>query len=392
MRPRPPGLPASSPAGYLAAAMAPAAPLRLTDVDVAPPGLARAAHGLAHQAPLRFARRVLEVGGEVALARLRDATLRTGPDPARLLRVEPGALAGPIRAPALYVHYAPDGAVSAMVRRQLELWREAGFDPVFVTTSPAIPEADWAAARARAALVVHRANLGRDFGAWCDLAPLVRDRFGATAEELLLANDSVLGPIRPLGPVVAALRSGGEGVFGLTESLQGGAHLQSYCVLARGRAAVADLLGFLGGMRLSVSKWLVVQRGELSLARAMRARGHRVAALFGHARLLDAVLGDGAARAALLALHPRLAARAASLPEPDRTAALRQALTAAPLNPTHHLWRPLVTGLGFPFVKTELVRRNPGGLPGVADWPEVVGAESPVALPLLEAHLRAIGP
>jgi hypothetical protein len=372
-----------------------ALPLLLTDLRAPPPGLARAAHGLAHQAPLRFARRVAEVGAEVALARIRDARLATGPDPRRLLRVEEGEGApagGRAASVALYVHFSASGAVSALVRRQLELWREAGFAVVFVTTAPSVPEEDWRAVRSRAALLVQRANLGRDFGAWCDLAPLVRERFAASAEEVLLANDSVLGPIRPLGPVVAALRAGGEGVFGLTESLQGGAHLQSYCVLARGRAAVADLLGFLAGMRLSTSKWLVVQRGELSLARSMLARGHRVAALFGYGRLLDAVLADPEERAALLALHPRLAEQVAAIPDPAQGEAMRRALLAAPLNPTHHLWRPLVRRLGFPFLKTELVRRNPGRLPGVARWPALVGEDAPVGRGMIESHLRALGP
>lgn len=364
-------------------------PLLLTDISQRPPGLGRATHGLAHQAPLRFARRVLDVGVEVAAARLVDAFRPTGPDPRRLLRLEEGETAGaaphPPRGVALYVHYAASGAVSEMVLRQLDLWRQEGFAVVFVSMAPALPEAAWQAVRRRAALAVQRANFGRDFGAWCDLAGLVGERWPGT-EELLLANDSVLGPIRPLTPVVAALRGGGEGVFGLTESLQGGPHLQSYCVLARGRAAVADLLGFLGGIRLSVSKWLVVQRGELALARHMLSRGHRVAALFGYARLLEAALADPEEREWLRRIHPRLAARAAT-PE-----AMRAALLAAPLNPTHHLWRALVRRMGFPYLKTELVRRNPGRLPGVEAWRALVGPDAPCGATTIAAHLAAIGP
>jgi hypothetical protein len=370
----------------------PPTPLLLTDLRIDPPGLARAAHGLAHQEPLRFARRVVEVGAEVALARLRDAFRPQGPDPRRLLRVEAGEVP-PGRSLALYVHYSGSGVVSAMVRRQLELWRDAGFATVFITMAPSVPEADWAAVRALTALVVQRANFGRDFGAWCDLVPLLRERFAvAGMEELLLANDSVLGPIRPFAPVVAALRSGGPGVFGLTESHQGGTHLQSYGVLARGGPAVADLLGFLGGLRLSVSKWLVVQRGELSLARHMLGRGHRVAALFGYAPLLDATLSDTAERDALLALHPRLAAQVASAAGDEaRAAAMREVLLAAPLNPTHHLWRALVRRMGFPYLKTELVRRNPGRLPGIEAWPDLVVGDSPVDSTMIAEHLATMG-
>ena len=59
-------------------------------------------------------------------------------------------------------------------------------------------------------------------------------------------------------------------------------------------------------MRMSHSKWLVVQRGELRLARWMRGRGHRVAALFGYRRLVAAALADPAERAQLAASHPLL--------------------------------------------------------------------------------------
>lgn len=354
-------------------------PYRLTDLEIAGPGARRALHGLAHQQPLRFARRVGEVGAEVALAAVRDALAPPRADP--ILRLEPGAVAcEPSDPVALYVHYSASGRISPMVRRQLATYREAGFAIVFISMADAIPAADWAAAAADCALLVQRRNFGLDFGAWHDLAPEVARRW-PQAPELLLANDSVLGPIRPMAPVLAALRGGGEGLFGMTESRQGGVHLQSYVLLACGQGAVADLLVFLRDLRLSVSKWLVVQRGELALARHMAARGHRVAALFGYRWLVAAALADPAERAYLLALHPRLAA--------DPAVAARQ-LWTWPLNPTSHFWQAIVRRKGFPFLKTELIRRNPGRLPGVADWPTLVGPDAPCPPAMVAEHLRLL--
>lgn len=51
-----------------------------------------------------------------------------------------------------------------------------------------------------------------------------------------------------------------------------------------------------------------------------------------------------------------------------------EALHLYPLNPCHHLWRVLVERLGFPYHKTELVLRNPGRLPGVSAWRELLPA------------------
>jgi hypothetical protein len=100
----------------------------------------------------------------------------------------------------------------------------------------------------------------------------------------------------------------------------------------------------------------------------MLARGHRVAALFGYDRIAGALRPDD-----LRPLGPRFA-------EPD-------AVDRYPLNPTHHLWRVLIERFGFPFLKTELVQRNPERLPGVDAWPALV--DGPTRR-LLDEHLGAI--
>ena len=192
---------------------------------------------------------------------------------------------------ALYVHYAATGRISDMVRFQLAQLSNLGFGIVFISMAANIPEDDWQAVRQVCALVAQRRNFGLDFGAWRDLLPEVRRRW-PVLDELMLANDSVLGPVRPLAPVIAAMRAGGDGLFGLTESLQGGAHLQSYMLLARGQTVVGDLMGFVGRLYISHSKWLLVQMGEVRLARWMRRRGHRVAALFGYDRVVRVAVAD----------------------------------------------------------------------------------------------------
>ena len=365
---------------------APPIPYALSDLSPQDPGLQRAIHGYSTAGTWRrLAFRVGQVGLEIAGALPQDVVraLRGGAPPLR--RLEPGVDPRPgAGAVALYVHYAASGTVSDMVRRQLAMLAEAGFALVFISMAETVPEEDWQAARQHCALVAQRRNFGRDFGAWQDLAAEAWRRWpGAT--ELLLANDSVLGPILPLPPVLDALRAGGAGLFGLTESIQGGPHLQSYFLLARGAAATADLFGFLAAMRMSHSKWLVVQRGELRLARWMRGRGHRVAALFGYRRLVAAALAEPAERARLAGYHPALRELEQLAP-----AAREALLLGQPLNPTHHFWHALVRRLGFPFLKTELIRRNPGRLPGIEAWPDLVSPDAPCPVPVIEAHLRVM--
>ncbi len=305
----------------------------LTDIAPHAGGLPRLLHGLPLHAPLRSLTRAMRVGAELASAGVLD---RIAPLHGNVLEEATGAQ--PVRhgALALYLHWSPGGHISAMVRRQVALWHDCGFDVVFVTNATP-PAADWDAVAQHCVLRLRRSNVGRDFGAWRDAAAVALARFPMPSE-ILLANDSVLGPFRPIAPLVDAWRAGGDGLFGMTESHGGGAHLQSYALLARGGGAVASMLAHLADLRDSRSKWRIVQRGEIGLTQRMLREGHRCAALFGHGTLN---------------VHVQRPVR-------------------QPVNPTHHLWRVLIEQAGYPFIKTDLVRRNPARLPGVERWADCV--------------------
>lgn len=314
---------------------------------------------LAVRAPLRIVRRLGEVFWEAGTAALMD---RLAPQRSEIIEASEGCAPS---APSIviYAHWSPNGCISRMVYRQLRFWREAGFACVFITSSNP-PAEDWGAVAADTALRIRRTNAGRDFGAWRDAAVLVQQHFGIP-EELLLANDSVVGPFFPLRPIVDALRAHGDGLFGLTESLGRGAHLQSYALLGRGKKAVAEMLVHLASLKISRSKWQLVQRGEIGLSERMMRAGVPCWALFGQERL--AALASATTRKRIAPRH--------SGPE---------AFARVPFNPCHHLWQELVECMGYPFLKTDLICRNPGKLPGVENWRRIVPAEE---LPIIDEHL-----
>ena len=328
---------------------------------VRPQTASRWLHGLGTKPLHRYAWRLASVSGELALAAVGDRFAGQAP---AVLEVAAGRAAMPGRALALYVHWSPNGAISAMVRRQVALWRAQGFGVVFISNA-APPAADWDAIAEDSVLRVRRRNLGHDFGAWRDALALAVPRFGQP-EELLLANDSVLGPFRPLGPLVAGWRAAGQGLFGMTESLAGGPHLQSYLLLARGVRAVAAVAAHLAAQHNSRSKWRVVQRGEIGLSRRLVGLDLPVGALFDYPTLCRHT--DTAWRATL---GPRFAQPAA--------------LLRYPLNPTHHLWRPLVEAMGFPYLKRELLRQLPGARTPGAEWRRFVPAAE---AGLIDAHME----
>ncbi len=267
----------------------------------------------------------------------------------------------------LFLHWSPDGQVSAMVRRQMALWREQGFTVVFISNAK-VPAADWDAVGEYASLLIQRGNAGRDFGAWRDAYPIATRYFGVP-NELLLANDSVLGPVRPIAPIVEAWRRAGEGVFGMTESMAPKPHLQSYLLLARGERAVGSVVRHLLRFQNSRSKWWIVRTGEIALSSRVIADGLQCGAVFGYAETCRAI--DPVTR---------------------RELGLRFAEDATPqhwpLNPTIHLWRPLVERLGFPYLKRDLLRAMPDALASSAPWRPLV-TNSDAAL--ITDHLRIMG-
>lgn len=332
----------------------------------------RAAIGQGRQSIAALARAAVTLGTDIAENR-RDPA-------ARLIRVEgaPGTGGSLL----LYAHFVRHGGVSPMVLLQLREYARLGFRVVFITGA-ALPEADWRAVCEVADAAVQRRNFGLDFGAWSDALRTVLAG-QESWDELLLANDSVIGPLRPLDPVLARLRAAGDGVFGLTEGVQHGSHLQSYFVLARGHAATSAVVRFLRGLTLSDSKSRTIRRGELGLSRKIRQAGLPLAAMHGYAELERLAAGSPAARESLAVTAPGLAR---VLHATGRSFPLRRAMLDMPLNPMHHFAALLVHALRFPFVKTELLLANPVRVPEALDWHELIPADASCGAALAYDHL-----
>ncbi|WP_139281450.1 hypothetical protein [Muricoccus roseus] len=336
----------------------------------------------------RFRNSLLRAALSLLTERLRAARLdfaqRLDGGP-RIRSIRPGAV--PLdgaRRVAIYIHYAPVPAVSRMVLAQVDAYRDQGFAVVFVSMSPGLPADALPGLEARCALVVERRNYGLDFGAWHDVLPEVLAR-APRPSELLLVNDSLCGPFRTLAPAMEAMRAAPEGLYGLTENLAPAPHLQSYFLLARGERAVADMAAFLLRHRVTADKRRTIRAGEVGLSAWMRGHGHPVAAWCGYERVEATALRSPAARRRVRMLYPSLFDGLAE----DDVAGMRAALRQRPLNATHLFWRELVEDLGFPFIKTDLLLRNPLGIADDLAWAGLLEAEEDAAV--IAEHLALLG-
>jgi len=272
----------------------------------------------------------------------------------------------------LFMHYDGRGRVRRQLLDYMRALAATGRCVVFVSNARRLqPEAAAALQEICAAVIVRR-NIGYDFGAWADaIAHLGLPR--AETEEVILANDSVFGPLRPLGDMLNRLDYTKADVWGLTESWQTLYHLQSF-FLAFGPAALRSeaFARFWRGVRPVPSKSFIIKTYEIGVTQALVKGGLRCLALWTYEDLIKRA--DQAELQKLLAkgdndinsLDPMQVVRRRHMLRIREAVAQRTAL-----NPTSDLWRQLLLS-GFPFIKRELLRLNPTRVEDVVDWVEIV--------------------
>jgi lipopolysaccharide biosynthesis protein len=145
---------------------------------------------------------------------------------------------------ALIAHFDPQGMVDPYVLYYAKSLREAGYDIALCTARELT--LDDSVLKVLDA-VVARQGRGYDFASWKAAMGALPGIRGAS--EILLTNDSVFGPIYPMGPVFSAMGGLACDFWGLVESPLGRPHLQSFFIaLLAGAVAHEALWEFFGSV------------------------------------------------------------------------------------------------------------------------------------------------
>lgn len=229
---------------------------------------------------------------------------------------------------ALLAYWSPEGAVAPYVLAYLRQLKELGYRTVFCAGIEPGPQQTLARI---CDAVVWRECPGYDFTSWKAALEAFPSLFDA--EELLLTNDSVFGPLCPLAPLHQGMAHVACDFWGLLESHEALPHLQSYYLVFRKKALRHPAFAaFWDAVESNADKRQIIQRCEIPLALWLALHG----------------------------LVPGVCIPAASLPQTNA-------------NPAHYFWRQLITRYGFPFLKRDLLRaaRNHPHLHG---WQNVLQA------------------
>lgn len=240
----------------------------------------------------------------------------------------------------VFAHFNKQGRIEPWTQHYLRTLHRSRFATILVSTSPHLEPGDVAAISPFCDAILHRKNSGYDFGSWRAGLEYIEYRMWPSAT-VLICNDSVLGPLVDLEPILRRFEASGDAVWGLTENREVRPHLQSYFLLFRGDCfAIREFRRFWGAIRMKADKEGIVLRYEIGLTDLLRRLKLSWRAAF---------------PSAAVERHPGW------YPHPPGTT-----------NQTLFLWDTLLREYSFPFVKRILLNGYVEQIPSVTGWPAVV--------------------
>lgn len=284
----------------------------------------------------------------------------------------------------VFVHYDRHDRVDDYVLYYLDSARACFEYIVFVSTS-VLSGTEIEKVQKRVDKLICRENVGYDFYSYkVGLEEVSRNGLDSYFE-VVLCNDSVYGPLYPLAEMLAAMKDLDVDFWGVTDSTDIHHHLQSYFLAFRKKALLSPAFkNFWNDLRIETEKWEIIRKYEVGLTSTLESAGLKNAAFV----KLDELFVQTHKRLFLLRLRKMF-----RMPVRDVLKKLSKILAniqaASAVNPTHLLWRELITKKRMPFIKIGLLRDNPMGL-SIEDYERVIRDNTSYDVSLIRKHLARI--
>jgi lipopolysaccharide biosynthesis protein len=283
------------------------------------------------------------------------------------------------RSEAVYAHFDRHGIIHDYVHEQLRALVAAGFRITFVSNAPEFPQTSVAEISNSCRQILWRRNAGYDFGAYKDGIKAVGDL--DQVDRLLLMNDSIYGPFYPLTQILAAVDPLQTDFWGITDSWELAYHIQSYfMIFFQGALRSPEFRKFWRRFPYVNKKQWVIERGEIGLSQLLVQHKLRASALAPYWRVAEVILNkiNRVDMTALAPAHKEFLERISN-----------HIVRGTPMNQSHFFWETIVVDFGCPFLKRDVIKHNPAGIPYTWRWPEMISKHSSYDLSLIRRHLQA---
>lgn len=184
--------------------------------------------------------------------------------------------------------YQPNG-IPETVYYLLNAIRGLGYS-LFIVSNTRIREPDLQRLTTIAWRVDERPNVGRDFGGYKHGVSTLLNEEGETLRRLIVANDSVFGPLHPLEAIYEEMERRSSDYWGINENLEFGNHVASYFLVFKERVIQHEAFRtFWRRYAETSSRRHAIRKGEIGLNQALRARGFRPGVYCSSASLIGAL-------------------------------------------------------------------------------------------------------
>lgn len=193
------------------------------------------------------------------------------------MNTQPSRGRGRRRTLVVMAHYDASGEVAPHALRNMAAW-EGVADRLLVVSTARLRDEARAAIEKRADLV-QRANYGYDFYSWKVGLDDAGDLSGY--DEVVICNDSYVGPLVPYADLLDAMRDRPVDFWGITRSRRRRPHVQSFFVAFRPWVVRSPAFRRFWRSMVPVSDRLeVITRYELGLSGALLDAGFRMGSYF----------------------------------------------------------------------------------------------------------------
>jgi lipopolysaccharide biosynthesis protein len=281
----------------------------------------------------------------------------------------------------VYATYDRYGLIADYVVAQVAALAHQGYRVIFVSTSPCLLEREIAKIVPYSWKILHRRNLGHDFGSYKEGIRQV----GSTekAESLILMNDSCYGPLFNLAAIEQQAQASCADVWGITDSWWKSYHVQSYFLRLNRRALSSPAFHRFWATLLPYQpREIVIRNGEIRFTQRLVRSG-----------LITGVLCpyQAVAEKALKLILARIGGDGTGLLPADKRyleSLADQISKGVRLNQMHSFWDVLIVDFACPFIKRGLLQSNPARIRGLVDWPSLLSQYTDYDIALIERHMK----